>query len=237
MSNTFLSTGDLGDSLALLPIVRHLGGGAFILCPHEGEGGPREPMTEARANFLLPLIAAQPYITAATFSEHPQGVTHDFSHFRVTHRHLHGESLVGWQARHFRLDPASIDLSPWLTVTPSQETAGRVVMSRSTRYRSQEFPWRRLIQKYYRTALFIGLSDEHADFERRVGKVQHRPVSNALEIAELIAGSQLFVGNQSFPCWIAMALGVNLIQELYPQIPNSKIHRPNAVFASRAFPI
>ena len=237
--NVFGHSGDCGDLCALLPVIRHLGGGELVLSPHIGDGGPREPMTEARARFLLPVIAPQSYITAARYeSERVTPITHDFSHFRVGNKHQRADSLVTWHAQHFKLNAAEIDLSPWLTVTPSPVTRGKVILARSLRYHNPAFLWKRVMAAFRHKTVFIGLPEEHKAFLEAHGFfVPHLPVKDALEMAELIAGSDLFVGNQSFPCWLALAMGHTLIQESFPPVPNSRILRPNAKFVLNNFSI
>lgn len=233
MLNMFLFSGDHGDICSALPLIRTLGGGELILAPCDKIGGPREPMTPKRAAFLLPLLKCQPYITDARYEENPQGVTIDFSHFRAHCPHKRHELLTYWHARFIGIaDPkATIRLDPWLTVQPSPESRGKIVVARSLRYHNPKVSWRRTVDKYLDRLMFIGLPEEHEALQQRIGKViPHRQVKDALEMAQLIAGSDLFIGNQSFPCWIAMAMGHNLIQETWPGSINSKVKRHNAKF-------
>lgn len=62
--------------------------------------------------------------------------------------------------------------------------------------------------------------------------VSYRPTATLLELAELIAGSDIFVGNQSCPCWVAMGMGHRLIQETDMWNLNSVVRRDNAEFRS-----
>jgi ADP-heptose:LPS heptosyltransferase len=74
------------------------------------------------------------------------------------------------------------------------------------------------------------LPEEHREFEREFGKVEHLPTQDLLQVARLIAGSDLFIGNQGCPAWIAMAIGHKLIQETNDNEFSSVIERPNACF-------
>ncbi len=47
-----------------------------------------------------------------------------------------------------------------------------------------------------------------------------QPVVNFLELAAVIAGSKLFIGNQSFPFSIAEGLKATRLLEVYHRIPN-----------------
>lgn len=225
---TWNHSGDLGDVLSSLPAVRQLGGGRYLLGPHVGPGAPREPMTPWRAAFLIPLLEAQPYIKSAKFSDKPERVTYDFSMFRVNTKVIFGESLAHWHGRHVGIKPSKLDVSPWLQVKPADETLGRIVFARSPRHHHRDFPWQYLTFKFRTRAMFVGTREEHQMFCSRFGRVEYRRVENALEMAQLIAGSDWFYGNQSLPCWIALGLGHNLTQEGFPAAPNSKIVRENA---------
>jgi hypothetical protein len=45
----------------------------------------------------------------------------------------------------------------------------------------------------------------------------------------VINGAELFLGNQSGLLWVAMGLGVPVVQEVYQQIPNCVIKRANVI--------
>lgn len=232
--NRVLVSGDHGDITSMLPLLRTIGGGELILAPCDKVGGPREPMTPKRADFLLPLLKGQPYITDARYEETPQGITLDFSHFRAHCPFRRHELLTHWHARFIGFsdfDRGRISMAPWLTVQPSEESRGKVVVARSLRYHNPKISWRGQVAKYLDRMLFVGLPEEHESFQQRIGRrIPYRPVADALEMAQLIAGSELFMGNQSFPCWLAMALGHNLVQETWPGSVNSKVKRHNAKF-------
>lgn len=189
-------------------------------------------MTSVRYNFLRPLLTAQPYIAGTNFEYCSKRVTHNLSTFRVDTQLKHGESLAHWQARHIGIDPDDLDLSPWLQVEPSKVSQGKVIIARSSRYHVQTFPWRHLVHQHAGKLLFVGLHDEHSAFQKSFGDIPYVPVRDALEMAQLIAGADLFIGNQSCPCWIALGVGQNLIQETFPPSPNSRIFRPNAKYVS-----
>ncbi len=111
----------------------------------------------------------------------------------------------------------------------SPVTSGKVVIARSQRYHNHKFDWKSIL-KIHSDCVFIGLPGEHAEFTSKVESVPYLKVTDALDMAEKIAGSRLFVGNQSFPCWLAMGLGHPLIQESYIHSLNSRLTRSNAKF-------
>lgn len=217
----FFHTGDLGDIIASLPTVRELDGGEFVIGHRTGPGFCRESMKGARFEAIRPLLETQPYIKGVSWGE-PAKDMHDFSTFRKDPRR--GEDLATWQARHIGV---LIELDPWLTVTPSPISKGRTVIARSNRYHNPEFNWKSMMGH---NALFVGTMTEHLAFENEFGRVEYLGTENLLSLAEVIAGSELFIGNQSCPFWLAAAMGVNLIQETSPKVQDSIIRRPNALY-------
>jgi hypothetical protein len=226
--NTFFSNGDIGDCVAALPVMRQLGGGHIIIgdsIVHVQK--PRESMRGRRFDVTAPLLAAQPYIKSVTWGQCPKNVDFDFSSFRQDYRH--GENLAAWQARHVGID--HLDESKWISVPLTAEARGRVVIARSPRYHNEKFPWRKVLQQYGAKLLFVGLREEHDGFQNEFKcRVEYRQTQDLLHVAKLIAGADLFIGNQSSPAWIAMGLAQNLVMEVWPTHPNSTVKRDNAKF-------
>ena len=60
-------------------------------------------------------------------------------------------------------------------------------------------------------AFFVGLLSDHAWFEDTMKvKVQYVPTSDGLELARLIAGAKMMIGNQSMPATLALGIGTTL---------------------------
>lgn len=220
---SFYHTGDLGDIIAALPIIRHLGGGSLVIGNHLNPAWRR--MEGARFAAIEPLLSDQPYIKEVRF-DHGAECAADLSEFRAHHRR--DRTLTASQAAHLGLDEP--DMSPWLTATPSLESKGRIVVARTERYQNPLFPWDPLVNRHRDRILFVGTGEEHKQFTARYGPVPYRPTANLWEVAALISGSALFVGNQSSPCWIAMGLGHPLIQETSHVVQDSVVPRANAQF-------
>lgn len=182
---------------------------------------------------LMPLLLSLPYITDVEWQDNPTDFTHDFRDFR--RMYLPTRSLALAHAMHLGLD--SVDLSPWIDVSGYQsevaknKMSGKVAVSRTDRHLTWDFPWAHFLSQY--ECVFIGLQHEREIFERKFGsKVDFLPTENFLEVAVAIAASQHFIGNQSCPCWIAMAMGHPLTQETIDMSPDSIVQRDNAVFIS-----
>lgn len=231
--NRFLHHGDIGDILSSLPAVRQLGGGEYVLAPYPfRNGGPREPMTRARADFLLPLLRAQPYITSAGFEEQPQDITHSFSDLRITtYKRDAIDSLADWHARHLGIPEGTLDTSPWLRAEPIAEFAGKVVVNRTKRYQNKEFPWMRILQRNKGQCVFIGNRDEHHGLITPAGGgLRWAKTETAMDIAKIIASARVFVGNQSMCLWVALGLGVPTVAECWKTSPDVRIARKNAQY-------
>lgn len=228
MNACIAHSADLGDIIASLPCARALGGADYVIGPIlDGAMRGRESLKGPRFEALKPLLEAQPYIGKVQWSDAPSSFSHDLRDFR--HKEEYGESLLNWQARHLGLQ---VSTAPWLQAMRSEVSLGRCVISRSLRYRNPAFPWNLIVAKN-RNCLFVGLEEEYDDFRRSVGNIEYYPTKNLLELAEVIAGASLFAGNQSAPFWIAAGLGVQTIQETFPQSPNSQIERSNARYYMR----
>lgn len=226
LEKTFLHNGDMGDAIAALPVIRSLGGGRLIFTQASGWTNPR-PFKQA-SDLLTPLFAAQPYIRSVEWQDYPGITDYDFCQFRNSQR-KGGRTLTHEQSYHIGV--TNPDMSPWLHVVPDTLAEGRVIVARSPRYRNPLFPWNKVAAKYGDAMLFVGLDEEHAGFQAAVGRpVERYIVKDYLDLAQMIAGSRLFVGNQSSPVWVAMGLGHTLIQETSTACPNSTITRPNAQF-------
>lgn len=231
---TFLWTGDVGDICAGMAVMRHMGGGTLHIGNHEKVGnGYYLPIFGLKYLSIKPLLECQAYIQKVKYCENRSKATHDFSYWRQ-HYQSH-RSLAESQAAHVGIE--KLDLSPWIKVDPSPETKGLVVVARSPRYHNRTFPWKQILMKYKNRIMFIGFESEYqALYQQTRAQMVFRRTRNFLEVAQLIAGSKLFIGNQSSPCWIAMAMGHPLIQETCTRNPDSVIRRPNARFVTNGLP-
>jgi hypothetical protein len=216
---TFGHSGDLGDVIFALPAVRALGGGEIVLHAHPVT---QSRMTKGRAESLIPLLEAQPYVTSARYTDEKNPkVDVDFNGFRVRFRpHV---TLAQMQAEWVGV---KVDLSqPWLE-RPAVPEVDIVVLSRSPRYRNNQFNWRHVVETLGEKCVFVGMPDEHQDFVTRFGFVPHYPTTNFLDIAKVIAASRAFIGNQSSPNAVAegmkhpkcMEQGPGLTDCLFPEV-------------------
>lgn len=220
----FSHFGDQGDTVYSLPTVRALAKGEPAeMRLYTAPGRCREPYTAEKVQRLAPLLLAQDYIRAVSFSQEPAGVILD-----DWRRHYCG-NLAENVARAFDL-PDAITWEPWLSVEPQKVAA--IVVHRSPRYQRSGFPWRRIANAKGADMVFVGSPKEHEDFCKHVGRqVPYHETPTALDLARVIAGSELFIGNQSFPRSIAEGLKANIWVEV-GRPANTHFPRPNAYYGT-----
>jgi len=124
----------------------------------------------------------------------------------------------------------------WLDVWPRR--AARVVFCRSARYRPSvpNVDWRRLIRYAGGDGVFLGLAAEYQAFKTEFGFLGgHLVVDNFLQVARVLAGADLVVGNQTGIVAVANGLGVPLILERCERIDNCRFDRGTFWDSSDAF--
>jgi ubiquinone/menaquinone biosynthesis C-methylase UbiE/Zn ribbon nucleic-acid-binding protein len=236
-TQVFWHSGDFGDIIYALPTIRALGGGTLVLGPC-AQRITRLPMTLAHVNVLRPLLELQPYVSEVKFSaEMPRDVDVDLNKFRDylddEHNHMaRGARRLNLAEIHlhtFMLPLAECDRA-WLVVDKVEAVPGRpVLVHRSSRWCNLEFPWKRIMDLHAHQAIFVGLESEHASFVKDWGVIPFRPTNNFLELARLIAGCRLYVGNQSLPYAICEGLKQDGILEVWPEGPNCLFNRRNVI--------
>jgi len=138
-------------------------------------------------------------------------IDHDISTYRNGGMR-YGENIASRVARWMMVKP---DLDkPWISVqNPNKYTNGKIVVARGARWHGEYFPWRQIVEEFKDDIVFVGLPEEHQDFCSLFGNVEYFPTKDLYEVAEAIAGSALFIGNQSSPNAICEGLKHSCIQE------------------------
>lgn len=222
--NSFCHAGDAGDCCYSLPTIKALGGGTLYL--NLVTGIAREPMTPQKRDWLAPLLEAQEYIKSVEMYR-GQAVAYNLNYFRNYWReHLNefGVSLAEWHCRAFEVDPVCLN-KPWLEC--EAKLIEPVVIHRSERYQNKDFDWKRVLEKYKGQCVFIGLEQEHRKFTGQFSYLPFYKVTSALDMAQVINGAKLFVGNQSFPNAVAEGLKKPKILEVWAADPNTIFERPD----------
>lgn len=227
------TAGDVGDGIFLLNILKHLPGAPHTLLLEaspktkaKGEDGVRR-----LHDLIAPLAKAQPYIGDCRLIEKTDHVDWASANFRIQH-YQRGQTLMQAHLNNL-IETHGIGHEingneAWLTCEPSKESRGRVVINRTGRYTNPFFQWGQVVHHYRNRLLFVGLHHEWRDFCGNFGYVEFRPTGNMLEVAQLIAGAELFIGNQSCANAIAEGLKKPLIQETDLTYPDCVFGRPDA---------
>jgi ADP-heptose:LPS heptosyltransferase len=102
-------------------------------------------------------------------------------------------------------------------------------MARSPRYRQSHDLWKRLTSTY-KDKVFVGLKAEHEDFENRFGPIPFYPTTDYYQLCRVIAGAQIFIGNQSCPLHLALGMLKTVVVEECSHCNNCFWQRPNAYY-------
>jgi hypothetical protein len=108
----------------------------------------------------------------------------------------------------------------WLNFKKLSPPGKKIVCAFSRRYRNASIDYNFL--NSIDDVSFVGLPDEFQNFisTHKLNSVKYLPTHNSVELAEVIASSDLFIGNQSFPFSIAEGLKVNRALEVCELCPN-----------------
>ena len=241
MNKTFKHSGTLGDIVYGLALMKHFGGGAFYLHLNQVDwitqhyyGGKPDPfhqgrMTQKDFEFMQEFMLAQDYITKFNVLDPKKDeITHNLDNFRTL--------FVGHPANYTTTycmafgitDPAEqhkVSDGPWLTVpNPKSITGKPYVINRTSRGFTPPgcnpawTQWKN--DGIDKESVFVGLPNEYEEFKKLTGwELDYHPTKNMLELAEVIAGCEQFLGNQSVALSIAQGLRVSYAYETRVDLP------------------
>jgi len=210
----FNHSGDWGDAIYGLAAIKALGRGVFYYTDQPLKMPPRQKANRQTFNNLAPLLRVQDYIWKAdVFYEMPIATDYDLNAFRNPYHP--NVNLARQQCDVCRVE--FDETAPWLTVDfPMVIPQRPICVSRSARYHDREFPWRTLLEQWHQQMFFVGTYEEWVNLIDHFGfwipKVE---TGHLLDVARVIAGAKVFVGNQSCPLAIAHGLGKPVVQECF----------------------
>jgi len=227
MTNKFKHSGAFGDLIYSLPTVKYFGGGEFYLHLNQIDwigqhyyGSPPNPfhqgrMTQADFEYMQSFMEAQTYITKFGVMTPQTEITHNLDRFRVPFVGHPGNYVDIYSDVFGITDKDTVRNTPWLTVPNPRPIEGRrVVVNRTQRWipprpGSQWDKWKR--RGIERDAVFVGLPHEYEEFRKTIGwDIPHYVCETMLDLAEVIAGAEMFIGNQSQALALAIGLGVHV---------------------------
>lgn len=236
--NTYKHSGAIGDLIYSLPIVKHFGGGDFYLHLNQinwiGEhyyGSPPAPFHQGRLThsdfeYMNEFMLAQDYINKfEVLDPKASMISHNLDRFRAPFVG-HPGNYVDIYSSVFGLTAQEADYirtTPWLTV-PSPNKVASLVVNRTERWIANSIPkeWAEAVASAP-SAVFVGLPNEHAKFIKDTGiNIDYYPTNTLLEVASVIAGSNMYIGNQSSGLSVAIGLGVPFCCELRRDLPRER---------------
>jgi hypothetical protein len=236
--NIFTHSGDAGDVIYGMAVIKRYGGGMLFLTPDNRHPYPlnsrwaRMGGEAAWVDNLAPLIEAQPYILKCRYTHgHPASTTHDLNRFRIPWRNRTAQDFDSILKLHCDAFGMPLPTDPWLTIADPIVTKP-IVVNRTARYQDLNFNWTRFIERFHKEMVFVGDEMEYQLFRGFAPhcKFDYCVTSNALALARVIAGAEKFAGNQSFALAIAHALQKPVAVEEWPLNRNTRIDRPMAVY-------
>jgi hypothetical protein len=181
------------------------------------------------------ILLQQPYIAEVKEWKRGDGITYNLNDWRArlfksirmgTDRE---KSLLSWQLEQFGV-PITAANEPWIKLEPKKFAP--VIFNRTGPgrrpehvYHNNEFPWHWVWRKYKDHAMFVGTKEEHEAFCATCGDVQRVETADLYEAAQVIAGCELFVGNQSVCFWLAEAMKKKTLLEVWRGGPNCLVFR------------
>lgn len=183
--------------------------------------GSQYLMSEGAFAFMRPLLEAQPYIGQVRFvpeSEIPADAIRLDPYRFANGMNLSAGNIADYPAKFYGI-PLDVSVA-WLETPPVKQPAWPVTIAMSKRYRNAAIDYSFLAG--VEGVRFVGLPDEYEDFKSRhglPGLAYHR-CETALDLAQAIGASRVFIGNQSMPFAVAEGLKVDRALEACEMVPN-----------------
>lgn len=223
-------SGDVGDCIYSLPTIRALGIELVYLNvnpKYKLRGIGQTKFNEKGALMLKPLIESQPYIKEVKLYD-GERVDYNLDLFRY-YGDLTYSNLCYTMLKSFGVDPVEMT-KQWLFVEP--KASGKpVLINKTDRYLNNSVDWNSFLEKYSLFMAFVGIQSEYDNFIKEYKcDIPFYPTSDFLELAQLISGCSIFIGNQSSPYAIAEGMKKDTIQVVCDECPNCLFPRDNAYY-------
>ena len=162
---------------------------------------------------LIPLLKQQRFLQKVEIFSN-QKIDIDLNFFRELPINFNIDS-VRWYSH---LTGTFPDLSEtYLNVTSNEKYKDFIVIMRSLRRQNDQIDYSFLSS--YNKIVFLGLENEYKDLKDKIVNLEHYESDDFLELASIIKGSKLFIGNLSFGYALAEALKVPRLLESGPNFP------------------
>lgn len=228
-----IHSGNAGDLIYSLPAMRkaaeikgekvHL----YLRINVPGQyGGMNHPLGNVQMNhqiaaMLIPLLVSTEFISQCEITEEPQEVDYNFDLFRKIHNytghisqwyfHVYPELTCDLSV------PVEFDLTHYNSLP--KDAAFDIVLNRTSRYHNPTFDYS-ILKPYQERITFVGLPQEFKVISAKLPNIKHYEVDNFYELAQVINGCNLFIGNQSMAFAIAEQMKHPRILEICPTAHN-----------------
>lgn len=211
---SFYHSGNLGDIIFSLPAVKALGGGNYYVSsapnPKLPEISRPRLMAKESVQQMVDFLKTQPYLkNVAVYNN--ESIDIDLDKWKL--HAANGKHLI---LNYLELLSVKTDLSrPWLE-NISPKYVNDIVIQYTGRWIKpvSRINWE-CLKRFEKKCVFIGYSEEHQNFLNSTGLSMERfPAKDILEIAQVIKGSRLFIGNQSLGFALAEGLKHPRIHEM-----------------------
>ena len=164
-------------------------------CEISSRGNRTVFLTKSEAQFIKPLIEAQPYIKKVTIGDKLPEKTIDLSRFRLLTLNLAAGDIREW---YYQLIANLLPKEFWkqlLFVKPNNKFQDKILFTLSERYNNCFVDFKEL-QLYEDKLVFIGTEKEYNIFSQKYFKLPFAgKFNNLLQIAEAIAGARGYIAN------------------------------------------
>jgi hypothetical protein len=213
-AKTFLHSGNLGDIIYSLPTIIALGGG--ILYIGTGKGKLERPMNQNMVKQMVDFLKSQPYLVDV-LPHQGEAVDYNLDKFRERKWPNPDIHLAN---RHLIVFGVKFDLTKsWLAnITPNY--LGDIIIQNGFRSRDISLNWETL-KDYKNKCIFVGFKNEYRTFRWKTKlNIKFHQTQSILELAQIVKGSKLFIGNQSLGFALAEAMKHPRILEVSYQESN-----------------
>ncbi|RYD97150.1 MAG: hypothetical protein EOP50_05950 [Sphingobacteriales bacterium] len=222
----FKHSGNAGDIIYSMPAMLAIAGDAPVHIhlavdqPAKMPKSFRHPLGNVLLNrkmleMLRPLLLSNPQV-ASVQEWDGRSVDVDLDQFRNIPLMYDRGNIARW---YMLIWGVNWDLNnPWLYADAEPSVSNAIVLARSSRYQAPGIDYSFL--RVYPEVVFVGVQQEYDDMKKMVPNAVYRPSKDFLDLARVIRGSRLFIGNQSFPFSVAEALKTRRLLENYFRTPN-----------------
>lgn len=238
IKNTFLSSGNAGDSIAAIPAMREFYNKTGIkpilylrknvpawyydgaTHPTKSEDGKQVMLNQQMIDMLIPLFKAQPFFEDVLLYE-DQEIGCDLDKIRETYVGMPALSINRW---YFYVYPdLACDLTkPWLEIPDSEKdlAKGKILITRTERYQNPNINYE-FLKPYEDEIVFAGTMREYNVFCMNYDlNIRKLTVNNFLELAQAVKQCKFHITNQTMANQMSQGIFHPSILEVCGFAPN-----------------